>query len=410
MTLAGQLSTLLLPLLIACLLMAPLLAAPLPDLALPTPTASPTAPPSPTAALTPTPTATPLPTTTPTPTATPSPTPVPTPTRIPVPVRVLRTYPIDGDTDILPEAPLRIVFDQPMDPDPAALGLTVTPPLPLRAEWLAPHALAVHTGQRQAGTEYRLTLSQARGHTGGGLERPLTLTFAQGGKGAPLPILMYHHVRALAPNAPAGLRDWTVSPEAFAAQCDLLTGLGGHVVPLGEVVDYLSRGEPLPARPAAITFDDGNIDALRNAVPILQARHMPATFFVPPQYAESGNPEFMTWDDLKALAAAGFSLGGHSYQHAYVHNLTPAQAEHQIGDEKRKIEELTGARVECFAYPFGLYSQKTIEQLQHYGYRAALTIDQTVYQKPGRIFQLGRIRLGYDDPPERLRHKLPWRE
>lgn len=408
MTLSSRPSMLLFLLFVGCLALAPLLVAPLPTQGPPgggmaaTATASATAVPSPTA--------TPSPTPTPSPTATPLPTATPTVTPVPVPVHVLRSYPIDGDTDVLPEAPLRIIFDQPMDPAPEALRLSVTPDLPLRGEWTAPDALALHTAPRQPGTVYHLTLVQARGQSGGTLAQPFSLSFAQGGNGAPLPILMYHHVAVLAPNAAAGQKEWAVSPEALAAQLDLLAGLGGHVVPLIEVVDYLSHGAPLPARPVAITFDDGNIDALRNAVPILQARHLPATFFVPPQYAESGNREFMTWDDVRALAASGFALGGHSYQHAYVQDLTPAQAEHQIGDEKRKLEELTGAHVDCFAYPFGAYSQKTIEQLQHYGYRAALTITQRVYQKPGDIFRLGRIRMGYDDPLERLRQKLPWRE
>ena len=408
MTLTGRVSTLLLFLLVGCLALGPLLVAPLPpeemrgELARATATTSPT--------LLPCPTRVPSPTPLPTATATPLPTPTPTATPVAVPVHVLRTYPIDGDTDILPAAPLRIVFDQPMDPDPAALGLTITPALPAQVEWPAHDAVAIHTPELRPGTEYRLTLVRARGRSGGALEQPLTLTFGQGGKGAPLPILMYHHVRTLAPDAPAGPREWTVSPEAFVAQLDLLHALGAHVVPLSEVVDYLSRGEPLPARPVAITFDDGNRDVLAAAVPVLKARHLPATFFIPPQYAESGNPEFVTWDDVKALAAAGFALGGHSYQHAYVQDLTPAQAEHQIGDEKRKLEALTGARVECFAYPFGTYSRKTIEQLQHYGYRAAVTISQHVHQNPGDLFRLGRIRVGYDDPLERLRQKLPWKE
>jgi peptidoglycan/xylan/chitin deacetylase (PgdA/CDA1 family) len=322
-------------------------------------------------------------------------------------VHVVRSYPIDGDSDSLPAAPLRIVFDQPMDPDPAALQVAITPTLPLQAEWTAADALALHTGERQPGIEYRLTLAKARGQSGGGLEKPFTLTFGRGGRGAPLAILMYHHVRTLAPDAPAAVKEWTVSPEAFVAQLDLVASLGGHVVPLSQMVDYLERGEPLPPRPVAVTFDDGNKDTLTTAVPVLQARHLPATFFVPAQYAESGNPAFMTWDDVKALAAAGFSLGGHSYQHSYVNNLTPEQAEHQIGDEKRKIEALTGTKVECFAYPFGLFTDKTVAQLQQYGYRAAVTIVQRVYQKPGDLFRLGRIRLGYDDPLERLRQKLP---
>jgi len=384
-----------------------LAAAPLPEAASTAPAAtpmlvlSPTSPPA-----TATPSATPMPSAT----ATPAPTEIPSPTLLPQPVHLLRSYPIDGDSDVLPGAPLRLVFNQPMDPDPAALGLSVSPELSLTAEWPAPNTLALHTGPRRPGTEYRLTLQRARGQSGGMLEQPLAFTFGEGGRGAPIPILMYHHVDDFGPSAPAGVGEWASRPGEFVAQLDLLAGLSAHVVRLIETVDYLTEGAPLPARPAVITFDDGNKPTLQYAVPVLQERGLPATFFVPPQYAESGNDKFFNWEDLKALAAAGFDLGGHSYQHSFVQDLTPAEAEHQIGDEKRKIEELTGAQVECFAYPFGSYSDKTVQQLQHYGYRAALTVEQRIYQKPGDIFHLGRIRMGYGDPIDKLRSKLPWSE
>ncbi len=342
--------------------------------------------------------------------ATPSSTATPSPTLVPVPVHVLRSYPIDGDSDILPDVPLRIVFDQAMDPDAAALGIAITPELGFRAEWPAPDTLALRTAPRQPGTEYRLTLERARGATGGALEQPLTLTFSQGGRGAPIPILMYHHVDDLEPGAPAGVKEWTVSPAAFVAQLDLLARLGANVVRLTAAVDYLSLGEPLPARPTVITFDDGDICTVTSAIPELQARGLPATFFVPPQYAESGNPDFMTWDHLKALVAAGFDLGGHSYQHAYVQRLTAAEAAHQIGDEKAKLEQVAGARVECFAYPFGIYTDTTVEQLKSYGYRAALTIEQHVYHEPSGIFELGRIRAMYGESPDTLQSRLPWTE
>lgn len=396
----NRLSVLLWPIVLACLAVGPLLVAPVGCAPQPTATPTPWLAPSPVAITSPT--HTPLPTATAAPTSTPSPT--------PVPVHVLRTYPIDGDSDALPAAPLRIVFDQAMDPDPAALGLTLAPELPIEVEWPAPDTLLVHTGPRQPGIEYRLSLERARGQTGGELSQPLALTFGQGGRGAPIPILMYHRVEPLPADAPGWLKDWAVSPDAFVAQLDLLAGLDAHIVPLADVVDYLSTGAPLPARPAVITFDDGNACIMEHAVPVLEERGLPVIFFIPANYADVNIPDYTNWEQVNALAEAGFSLGGHSYNHAYVHELSPAEAERQIGEEKARIEAMTGTRVEFFAYPFGLYSHTTIEQLKQYGYRAALTIEQTVYQKPGNLFELGRIRLGYDDPPERLLRLLPWQE
>jgi len=319
---------------------------------------------------------------------------------------VLRTCPIDGDSDLLPSAPVHIVFDQAMDTDDSALSVTITPSLPFWIEWLAPEHLLVQTAPRQPETQYRLTLGAARSLRGGPLAGPLSLSFGQGGLGAPILILMYHHVDALEGRISPELREWTVSPQQFVAQLDLLSSLGAHVVSLAEAVDYLSSGEPLPARPVVLTFDDANACVFENAVPILQARGLTATFFVSPAYIGSSN--FMDWAQLKALADAGFALGAHGFEHVKVHALSTAQAERQFGDARRVLEAETGARVTFFAYPYGWFSSRAARQLAAHGYRAGLTINPYPYQKPAEVFTLSRIRTEYGEPLEMLREKLPW--
>jgi peptidoglycan/xylan/chitin deacetylase (PgdA/CDA1 family) len=74
-----------------------------------------------------------------------------------------------------------------------------------------------------------------------------------------------------------------------------LRALADHfdVVPAAEVLRPRSR----PA--AAITFDDGYLDNLTNAVPVLRALGLPATFFVVSD-AMDGGTEFW-WDQLEHL-------------------------------------------------------------------------------------------------------------
>ncbi len=337
-------------------------------------------------------------------TATLAPTATPTPT--PRPVRVLRSCPIDGDMDLLAAAPIHIVFDQPMDNDPSSVIWSITPTLESRVEWLAPEHLLVRTAPREAGVEYRIVLEAARSREGGGLERPLGLTFGQGGMGAPIPILMYHHIDPLDGTEPADTLEWTVSPQQFVAHLNLLEELGAHVVSLGEAVDYLQRGEPLPPRPVVLTFDDGNPCAYENAVPVLRERGLTATFFVCPAYI--GDFNVLSWEQLRSLVEDGFTIGAHGYEHVKVHALSPAEAEVQFGLAKRRLEEETGAQVEFFAYPFGWFSRRAAAQLAAYGYRAALTINPWGYQKPADLMYLNRIRMAYGEPADELRYKLPW--
>ncbi len=60
-----------------------------------------------------------------------------------------------------------------------------------------------------------------------------------------------------------------------------------NVIPLADAAARLSSGT-LPARPLAITFDDGYADNQQIAAPILSELGMPATFFIATGYLDGG--------------------------------------------------------------------------------------------------------------------------
>ena len=65
-----------------------------------------------------------------------------------------------------------------------------------------------------------------------------------------------------------------------------------QVLPLDEAVTRLQAGT-LPARAAAITFDDGYADNATNALPVLQHHGMTASFFVATSFLDGGR----MWND-----------------------------------------------------------------------------------------------------------------
>lgn len=66
-----------------------------------------------------------------------------------------------------------------------------------------------------------------------------------------------------------------------------------NVLPLDEAVERLRRGQ-LPARAAAITFDDGYADNLLHATPILKKHGLTATFFIATGFLGGG----VMWNDI----------------------------------------------------------------------------------------------------------------
>ena len=118
------------------------------------------------------------------------------------------------------------------------------------------------------------------------LARPLFRLLANrlspAGPEARLSILIFHRVLP----EPDPLFPGEATVESFDAQMGLLQSLF-NVLPLHEAVERLQSGT-LPARAAAITFDDGYADNLSLALPILQKHGLHATFFIATSYLDGG--------------------------------------------------------------------------------------------------------------------------
>ena len=107
-------------------------------------------------------------------------------------------------------------------------------------------------------------------------------------------MLMYHRVAKVA----ADPWDITVSPEAFEQQLQLLAHHRVRLLTAAEMAAALAN-KRLPKRSLAITFDDGYLDNLVCARPLLERYDMRATVFV--CASEVGQPNGFWWDRLGVM-------------------------------------------------------------------------------------------------------------
>ena len=143
------------------------------------------------------------------------------------------------------------------------------------------------------------------------------------------------------------------------------------VVTLSELVRRINAGEDV-GRHLAITFDDGYLDNVRTAAPILERRRLPACFFIATGFIGServpwwdeklpAKPGWMTWDDVRALHARGFELGAHTVNHVDLGTVKGEEARREIAESRERLVKETGARVVHFSYPYGRPEQITEE-------------------------------------------------
>ena len=136
-----------------------------------------------------------------------------------------------------------------------------------------------------------------------------------------------------------------------------------HVVPLRELVNRMATGRPVD-RLLSITFDDGYLDNLENACPVLEKLSLPATFFIVTEWmgsdvvpwwdrARGVRHPWMNWDEVRELHRRGFEVGAHTRSHVDLGNVSPARARDEVLGARLQLEQQLGARVDSFAYPYG---------------------------------------------------------
>ncbi len=115
-------------------------------------------------------------------------------------------------------------------------------------------------------------------------------------------VLLYHRVA----NDPIDSQLLAVSPENFEAHLKELAE-NYTVLPLHQLLEEASKGQLQPDT-LAITFDDGYLDNLTNAVPLLEKYGLHATIFVVSGMV--GSQSEFWWDALERIFLTGHPLPG----------------------------------------------------------------------------------------------------
>ena len=209
-------------------------------------------------------------------------------------------------------------------------------------------------------------------------------------------ILMYHRVGT----PPAEVPD----PFLYASAAELDRHLteakacGLRFVSLGEAI---AGGRPQP-NTLAVTFDDGCLSTLREALPVLVKHGVKATQFIVAGRIGGLNEWDISKDDvptplmtagqIREWLAAGQEIGSHTVTHRNLRKINPADARTEIIDSKKQLEDLFGIPINHFAFPYGGWRESSVRELvMEAGYQAACVTDFGVSSAPDELWNLRRI-------------------
>jgi peptidoglycan/xylan/chitin deacetylase (PgdA/CDA1 family) len=122
-----------------------------------------------------------------------------------------------------------------------------------------------------------------------------------------------------------------------------------------------------------ITFDDANVSDLEIGLPRLVDRGLDAQFFL--LAGRLGEPGRLDEEGVRALCAAGMSIGSHGWAHQDWRQLGDTVAEREIRDACDRLTDLCGTPVTDVSVPFGSYDRTVLRRLRSAGVRQVFTSD-----------------------------------
>jgi peptidoglycan/xylan/chitin deacetylase (PgdA/CDA1 family) len=202
--------------------------------------------------------------------------------------------------------------------------------------------------------------------------------------GAAAVVLMYHRVAEAGAAAVEG--DYALPRPLFEAQVRWLAASGRPVLALHALLE-----RERPDGGVCLTFDDGCETDATVAGPLLRALRLPAAFFVNP--ALVGSPGRASWDELRALAEAGFAIGSHGLDHTLLGPLAAGGLTHQLVESRRLIESGLGRPVAALSLPGGSGGARVLRAAREAGYRLVLGSRPGVVRGPAGYAVVPRVAL-----------------
>jgi peptidoglycan/xylan/chitin deacetylase (PgdA/CDA1 family) len=197
---------------------------------------------------------------------------------------------------------------------------------------------------------------------------------------------------------------------------EILKEDGYRIVGLEEAWDLL-REKNIKDKIAVITFDDGYLDFLTEAFPVLNKYGFKATVFLSTGLVGKKNSIFLnkpclTWGQIKELKAEGISFGSHTVTHPRMERLQPGEMAAEITQSKKDLEQNLGEPARTFSCPYAFPGGKRtflvryLTLLKEAGYSVAVSTRIGLSGVTDGPYMLKRIPINNFDDHGFFRAKL----
>jgi peptidoglycan/xylan/chitin deacetylase (PgdA/CDA1 family)/GT2 family glycosyltransferase len=195
-----------------------------------------------------------------------------------------------------------------------------------------------------------------------------------------VPVLMYHAF------GERGEGDrYVISRRALSRQLRLLSLLGYRGVEFAELACCLREGRLPPRRAVAVTIDDGYLDNLEVAEPVLRRHGFSATVFLVSGKLGGGNDwtaegalagrPLLSVSQARQLREHGIAIGAHTRTHPALPEEGDDAVREQVEGSRQDLEQALGGEISTFAYPFGRFDERAVAAVAAAGFAGACTVE-----------------------------------
>jgi peptidoglycan/xylan/chitin deacetylase (PgdA/CDA1 family) len=198
--------------------------------------------------------------------------------------------------------------------------------------------------------------------------------------------------------------------QRFIEQMEVLKRLAQPIS--ADMKDILTDG----VHYVAVTFDDGFQNILKNALPELIERRIPATIFIPtgyigrePDWIEDESHEdrhevVMTEEEIKRLPKDLVPIGSHSVNHINLRLLGEDSLRRELIESKKKLQWLIGQDITLMSLPHGEYNERVVESALQAGYQRVFSSLPRLTGKKNCVVE--RVPVKASDWPLEFRLKI----
>ena len=199
-----------------------------------------------------------------------------------------------------------------------------------------------------------------------------------------IPLPMYRNI------APVLKDIFTISPEEFRKQIDLLKKEYYSIISLADLKEFLENGKGLSENSVVLGFDGNSRELIDIAVPILKENDFHAIFFINPDVIGKSESE-LNLEDIRYLLENNFEIGLNVSPEINLAQLLSAKK--LLQEQKEKLESALNTRIYHVSYSADPITNELLNNIKESGFETAISSRNLLNNKYLTSFDLSRRQM-----------------